>query len=117
LSLKPVQLNINQAVPCLLIVNEVVTNALKHAFIKEKPGVLRIEMSEQKNRVEIIITDNGIGLTSDYTQKENSSGIKIIGILTDQLKGSYTYERTKFGTEFLLAFNKEYLKGSSSTLF
>ena len=117
LSLKPVQLNINQAVPCLLIVNEVVTNALKHAFIKEKPGVLRIEMSEQKNRVEIIITDNGIGLTSDYTQKENSSGIKIIGILTDQLKGSYTYERTNFGTEFLLAFNKEYLKGSSSTLF
>jgi len=116
LSLSQVQLNINQAVPCSLIVNEVIVNALKHAFIKEKTGDIIIHLSEYHNQVQIKITDNGLGLPDDFTNKTHSSGMMIINVLTEQLYGKYSYKRINTGTEFSLIFEKNNLKGSSSAL-
>ncbi|MFP8487989.1 PAS domain-containing protein [Gracilimonas sp. Q87] len=116
LSLSQVQLNINQAVPCSLIINEVIVNALKHAFIEAEDGTITVHTSEHGNQVQIKITDDGIGLPDDFTIKSQSSGTKIIQVLTEQLNGTYRYKSLKTGTEFSLTFEKDNVKGSSSTL-
>src|SRR5699024_12020850 len=57
-NLEAVTLNINQAIPCSLIINEVVTNALKHAFDDDK-GIITINLSEERSTIFLSITDNG----------------------------------------------------------
>ncbi len=116
-SLEQIHLNVNQSVPFSLIVNEVIVNALKHAFIKKSTGMISINLSETDDRVKIIITDNGIGIRDDLKQIELSGGILIIDILTQQLNGQYQYKRIKTGTEFSLTFEKSDVKGSTNSLF
>ncbi|MFP8488706.1 PAS domain S-box protein [Gracilimonas sp. Q87] len=115
-SLEQVQLNINQAVPCSLIVNEVLINAFRHAFTKEKGGNISVHLSEQDNQVQLKIKDNGIGLPDDFGKKSHSSGTMIIQVLTEQLDGEHQYKRVDTGTEFTLTFGKKEIKGSSSTI-
>lgn len=116
LSLEQVQLNINQAVPFSLIINEVLINAFVHAFIKEKAGNISVYLSEQVDQVQLKITDNGIGLPDDFREKSHSSGSKIIQVLTDQLGGKHQYKRVNTGTEFTLTFEKKETRGSSSAI-
>lgn len=117
LSLEQVHLNVNQAVPCSLIVNEVIINALKHAFIEEKGGNICVNLSENDNQVQVKITDNGIGLPDDFMQDSNSGGMMIVQVLTDQLNGEYSYKNIKPGVEFSLTFEKSDAKGSTNSLF
>ena len=114
-TLEPIQLNINQAVPCSLIVNEVIVNAIKHAFTEEKKGDIFIQLTESNNRVQLKISDNGVGLPDNFMHKSDSSGNMIIKVLTEQIGGNFLYKRIKNGTEFLLKFDKNDIRGSSST--
>ena len=62
-----VYVDINKAVPCGLILNELISNALKHAFPGDGPGELRIIIHETKNtEIEIIVRDNGLGLPYNF---------------------------------------------------
>lgn len=112
----PVLLNINQALPCSLIVNEVIVNALKHAFSNEKSGKLDVRLSEQDDQVQISVTDNGIGIRDNAMQNKNFGGMTIIQVLTEQLNGTFEYKRVKTGTEFSLSFDKNEAHGSASSL-
>lgn len=111
-----ISLNINQAVPFSLIVNEVVTNIYKHAFGNRKKGRINIELREKKNHVFLKIKDNGAGLPDGFdTEKVNSMGSQLIQTLTRQLNGNYQLESTDNGTLFTLDFPKENIvKGSQS---
>ncbi len=111
---EPVELNINQAIPCSLIVNEVITNAFKHAFPKRDQGQILIELSENvtQNSIQLSITDNGIGLPPDITAGESSSlGLSLIDVLSQQLEADYQYEASENGTAFRIAFEKDERKG------
>lgn len=109
-----VQLNINQAIPCSLIVNEVVTNIFKHAFTDRSKGHIAINLTEDRenNHVSLTIHDDGVGLPNNISSRESSSlGLSLIDVLSQQLESDYTYEANGQGTIFSIQFNKDELKG------
>jgi two-component sensor histidine kinase/CheY-like chemotaxis protein len=102
--------DISRATPCGLILNELISNALKHAFPGDKPGRLEIIIRETKNTegvpvIEIFIRDNGLGLPDDVDIRHpRSMGFNLInGLVTHQLDGQIEAIRGN-GTEFRITF-------------
>ncbi len=90
LDVEEVCLGIDMAVPCGLLLNELLTNALKHAFPDMKPGELYIKMhKEPNNGIEILVRDNGVGLPDDLDIRNTESlGFQlIVGVSESQLRG------------------------------
>lgn len=87
--LSPVNLGIDQAIPCGLIVNELLTNSLKHAFPGGAKGEVRIALRNLGERqVEIEVSDNGVGLPGDFEARRHASlGMQLVGDLARQLLG------------------------------
>lgn len=85
--MEEVSLNINKALPCALVVNEVFTNVYKHAF-KERFGTIDVTLREVGERILLIISDDGPGLPDRIKEDSRSSmGFNLINNLTDQLDG------------------------------
>ncbi|MBN2731230.1 MAG: PAS domain S-box protein [Balneolaceae bacterium] len=116
LQIEQVPMNINQAIPCALMVNEVVSNAYKHAFKNQKEGEMAIHLHEKDGIVVVEVVDNGVGIP-DHVIQENSStiGITLIKLLAKQLEG-YTHFSNKNGTQFRFQFEKTDVKGIGSNL-
>lgn len=103
-----IMLGIERAIPCGLIVNELVSNAIKHAFPpKIKKGEISITLKEQNNTVHLTISDNGVGIPDSIDiQKVNSVGLKLVNRLTDtQLSGDIQLNRRN-GTAFSITFHR-----------
>ena len=117
--LEPVQLNINQAHPCSLIINEVITNTFRHAFHGVDDGELDIKMKVQGNLIRISIKDNGTGIPVDLEDRETKTlGYQLLETSVRQLGGEFTYEPGKrYGTEFQLCFEREEIKGATNARF
>lgn len=105
-----VSLGINSAIPCGLIINELVTNSLKYAFPDGRKGEIKIIVHEIDNEMELVISDNGVGIPEVIDFRNTGSlGLKLVSILAErQLKGNVNLNR-KAGTEFRIRF-KEYKK-------
>ena len=114
-NLEAIKINVNQAIPCSLIINEVVTNALKHAF--EDTGTIRIELTEQKNHILLAITDNGKGLPDNYENliHKGSLGFKLVDTLSKQLSAVYQFISGANGTAFSLTFDRAKVNGIGNT--
>jgi PAS domain S-box-containing protein len=116
----PVKLNINQAIPTSLIVNEVITNAFKHAFKGIKDCKITITLDQSDEDVSITIIDNGTGMPDDISSsKESSLGFHLINLLSDQVNADKVYGNNEngAGTLFKIKFAKQDDKkgiGSSS---
>lgn len=103
LHIKPVPLNMNLAIPCALIINEVLTNCYKHAFRNQQTGHIKVETFCQGTNTTLRITDNGSGIP-DSVNTESSLGLLIISTLAKQLKATYSYKSTGSGTAFEMGF-------------
>jgi two-component sensor histidine kinase len=101
-----IALGVDMAVPCGLIVNELVSNALKHAFSPGAGGMLDIIIRRlDAGRMEIVVADDGIGLNPSQTTAENQSlGLRLIETLTAQLDGRLTTQ-TENGTRFSIVLH------------
>jgi len=96
LQIEPFDLDINYAVPCGLIINELTTNALKHAFPDKRSGNIIIRCEKRNNTVELEIRDNGIGIPDNIPlQSKKSMGMTLVNILTEQINGSISIKREK----------------------
>lgn len=114
--LDPVTLNINQAIPCSLIVNEVITNSIKHAFKPGEKGLISMVLKKRDHSIYLKITDDGTGLPKDMTKDdENSLGMELIMTLALQLEGIHNYKSrdTEPGTIFEIEFEISDSPGSS----
>lgn len=99
-------LSINTAIPCGLIVNEILTNSIKYAFTDGREGIISISMKVRDEKVSLIISDNGIGLPADMNMsKVKSLGMKLIRVLTDQIDGTMELTGDE-GTTFSLNFTE-----------
>jgi PAS domain S-box-containing protein len=100
-----VRLPINSAVPCGLIVNELVTNAFKHAFPDGRAGEIALDLTaEADGRVCLAVSDDGVGLPDDFEVGQTTTlGLQLIALLADQLGGTLTIERAN-PTRFLVRF-------------
>lgn len=101
-----VALDIDRAVPCGLIVNELVTNALKYAFPDEKRGTITLQLRAENTRVILAVRDDGIGMNSDFDwQQSDSIGLQLVSALTEQLEGTATLDGDDNGTIWTICFN------------
>jgi two-component sensor histidine kinase len=102
LDVEDVSLEVDSAIPCGLIVNELVSNSLKYAFPDERKGEIRVALrSLNKKNIELVVSDNGIGIPDDFdVRKAESLGLHLVTILAeDQLDGEIKLSRDH-GTEF-----------------
>ena len=87
LNVDPIELSIEESMPCGLIINEVVSNSIEHAFPNGRNGEIYIEMKQLKNGIKLKIADNGIGISSNYKpEDQNTFGYLLIYTLAAQLE-------------------------------
>jgi len=91
--IEDIALDVSQAIPVGIILNEIVTNALKYAFPNDQIGAIRILVKQTGTFIEMQISDNGVGLpvNLDLT-KTNTLGITLLKGLAAQLKGTFSVE-------------------------
>lgn len=106
IEVEDVALGSDHAVPCGLIINELVSNCVKHAFPGTRRGKITIKLRQRnENEIELLVSDNGVGIPDsiDVTHTE-SLGLRLVTILAeDQLKGKIRVDRTR-GTEVSIIF-------------
>ncbi|MBE9228805.1 PAS domain S-box protein [Phormidium sp. LEGE 05292] len=105
-------LDIDTAIPCGLIINELVSNSLKYAFIDKGKGELFINFShqEESNKVTLIISDNGVGLPADFDFTEiDSLGLQLVYNLIEQLDGQIEVSSAQ-GAKFTITFINRSIK-------
>jgi two-component sensor histidine kinase len=98
-------LDINKAIPCGLILNELISNAVKHAFPAGSSGEISIELhTDAARQVTIVVRDTGIGFPVDMEFRHAASlGLQLVCTLIEQLDGTIDLERSE-GTAFTLTF-------------
>ncbi len=98
-------LDINRAIPCGLIISELVSNCLKHAFTGKKEGQITIRMATDKKGINrLVVKDNGTGLPEGLAYREAETlGLQLVTDLVQQINGSIELKKTH-GTEFIVKF-------------
>lgn len=113
------QINVNQALPVGLIVNELITNSIKNAFPQQESGQITVLIVEEEpNEIMVEVRDNGKGLdmnVSEFKEKGNL-GFSLIRTLISQLNADFEINSDN-GTTFRFSFQKEDKKGSVSALY
>ncbi|MDZ7659045.1 PAS domain S-box protein [Fodinibius sp.] len=106
--MESIRLTVGQAIPCGLLLNEMITNCYKHAFKNSDEGEINISVREEEGQVKLSVEDNGIGLPEDFSiEQQPSLGMTIINTLTTQLDGQLKVDSGDFGSRFSLAFDIE----------
>jgi PAS domain S-box-containing protein len=98
-------LSVDQAIPCALLINEVLSNAFKHAFPGRKNGTISISFHQTNGNIHIRIEDNGCGIPKDVDMYQTASlGMKLIRSLVTQLEGTLAIESSDRGSSITIDF-------------
>lgn len=109
LDIDQVELVLDQAIPCGLILNELVSNSLKYAYPEGESGEIQIEIKEMDGKVQIRVEDFGVGLPVGFKIEESDSlGLGLVDTLVDQIDGELIL-KTEKGTKYLIIFEKQEL--------
>ena len=102
-----INLNIDTAVPLGLLINEIVTNALKYGVTNKSNGVITLVIKKINGiDYEMLIGDNGAGFPEDAVQDRKTLGLKLIRQLTRQIKGVIKMDKSKKGTNYIINFQE-----------
>jgi len=103
-----VSLGVDRAIPCGIIINELVTNALKYAFPGGRKGKIDVELhSAAPGQIRLAVRDDGVGLPQNVeVQAADSLGLTLVRMLADQVQGQLTMPSRPEGVEFVLTFRK-----------
>ncbi len=105
--IEEVMVDINTMIPLGLIVNELLSNSLKHAFPEEREGHIDIGFHSQDHSYQLIVSDNGVGFPEDINYQDTKSlGLRLVNILTDQIDGTIKLKR-EHGTNFIIEFKEK----------
>jgi PAS domain S-box-containing protein len=106
LDIENIKLNMETAVPCGLIISEIVSNSLKYAFPNRMKGKIHVSLKPEEDEYELIISDNGIGLPEGLDfNKLDSLGLLLVTNLTEQIDGEININRSH-GTLFKINFKE-----------
>jgi|AGTN01.2.fsa_nt_gi PAS domain S-box len=101
-----IHLDIDQAIPCGLIINELVSNSLKYAFNDGRTGVVRVSLSKCDNIYTLIVSDNGTGLPPEIDFRNTPSlGLQLVNTLVSQIEGTIDLAGNA-GTTFRITFRE-----------
>jgi len=111
------EMDVSQAVPLGLILNEAITNSLKYAFPNGRTGLISISLKNiTSNRYLLIISDNGIGIPSNFNNKKPGSlGMSLMAGLSEDLDGNFSTENNK-GTTISISFVHNMNTGRTRTI-
>jgi len=99
-----IQLNIDTAIPLGLLINELLTNALKYAFPNGQKGEVHLSIKQVSDDYELIISDNGVGYSFDGDlDKLKTLGMRLVHSLVEQLEGTIVQENRN-GTSYFITF-------------
>ena len=105
LDVEPVSFDLDTSIPLGLIINELVSNSLKHAFPGDQGGTITIGLHTREiPMLTLVVSDTGVGFPEDLDYMDTQSmGMQLVVILVEQLEGSIELKRGK-GTEFIISF-------------
>jgi two-component sensor histidine kinase len=104
LDVPELMLDVDQALPCGLIINELISNSLQHAFAGREAGRIHIDFEERDGRFSLQVSDDGVGLPDDVDLATPTSlGLALVRMLVEQLQGSLEIA-SEGGTEFNIVF-------------
>jgi len=108
LNIKNVSLEMDTAVSCGLLINELISNSLKYAFPAGRKGEICIEFFlDSKNKYNLIVSDNGVGLPKDLDYRNTKTlGFQLVNTTARQLEGKIGLDRSQ-GTKFKITFYKK----------
>jgi PAS domain S-box-containing protein len=99
-----VELGVDRAIPCGLLINELVTNALKHAFPEGRRGTVRVAVLRSGDDLELTVSDDGVGMAPAVDIGQQASlGLRLVSILVDQLDATLVVDRDA-GTRVVIRF-------------
>lgn len=99
-------IDVDTAIPCGLILNELITNSIKHAFNPGESGEISILFKSEKRKIVISVTDNGRGLNDDWNVLGmEKTGLRLINMLLEQVQGLMQVSKTD-GTKFEIEFTE-----------
>jgi two-component sensor histidine kinase len=104
LEIQDLYLDIDSIIPLGLIINELITNSLKYAFVSKDSGNLSIKITENSKQLVLTVKDDGTGFDPQAFENSNSFGNKLIKTLSEQLDGKITYHAAE-GAEIQINFN------------
>jgi two-component sensor histidine kinase len=104
-----VYLSLDVAIPCGLIINELVSNSMKHAFKDRKKGKLFVQLKffEGKN-LRLVVKDNGVGIPKLSNNENSSLGLQLVDLLVKQINGKINIDNSE-GTKFEITFPLQHL--------
>jgi two-component sensor histidine kinase len=108
LDIDNVSLDVSSAIPCGLIINELVSNSLKYAFPDQRDGEVAIKINSNNNdeQYNLVVKDNGIGIKNYLNAPTKKTlGLQLVDTLVDQLQGKMEINGV-VGTEFKISFQK-----------
>jgi two-component sensor histidine kinase len=106
IDVKKVRLNMETAIPCGLIISELVSNSLKHAFPERRKGEVNVSLKVQDNEYELVVGDDGVGLPDELDFKNtNTLGLQLVSSLVNQVDGEIELDKSH-GTKFTIVFKK-----------
>ncbi len=104
INLEEVFIDINNAIPLGLIINELITNSLKYAFPEGRDGEITLDFHKKEDLFELTVKDDGVGFPEDLNYRSTSSlGLQLVNSLTEQINGEVKLEGTN-GTCFKITF-------------
>ena len=104
--MEELEIDIDTAIPIGLITNELLTNAIKHAFPDNRQGIIQIGLEVQESGfLKLLYHDNGIGKNNSVASSGTGFGTNLIQLLTRQLEGTIT-ENISNGTTITFLFKK-----------
>lgn len=103
-----IKLNLDTAIPLGLLLNEIITNSLKHGVLKDSKGIINLEISEKgNNNFNVLVGDNGVGFPDEINFKNTKTlGLKLIDRLVSQLSGSIAKVDNMNGTNYSISFQE-----------
>ena len=104
--MEPFTLNVREAQPVGLMLNELIQNSFKHAFPGDNKGMIEVRGKLNDDKVHLEVKDNGVGM-SDKDLEEGSLGMDLIDNITEQLQAEIEVKNQE-GTYFSIAFPKQY---------
>lgn len=109
MNIESIELNLDSAIPCGLLINELVSNSLKHGFPNQRSGTISIflgVLDEQAETLCLKVEDDGVGLPEGFNpNKATSLGVSLISSLTQQLRGTLNFQNNP-GASFEITFPK-----------
>lgn len=107
LEIEAIELPVARAIPCGLIVTELITNAFEHAFPDDRRGTVRVVLQRSQGEIRLEIGDDGVGLTADFElSAPETLGLQLVSALAEQLQAKIVVSRER-GAQFRVTFAVE----------